>query len=319
MVNKKVFKVIGFGIFLWLAFQVDLSNVINILARSESAWLFAALSMMVAHTLLKFLRYHFILMEQGMKNSFMDTILYSLAAIYLSIITPGRIGEISKGFFLAKRYGAPLDKLLAGSMLDRLFDVYTLLLTAMLGFVFLIPGDDTFLPFLGCVGMALIPPTFLLPGSCRKLFVGLVLRFQKSILHNDSWSRIIWNFFNEVDSLLNWKLLWCIALSFLAYFIFFESCSMLNHSLGIVLPYQKIAVYVACANILSFLPITFAGIGTREACLIYFFNQNGLNSESALAFSMLFFCFTYIFFGILGFCCFMALNLDSKSWNKSNV
>ena len=82
-------------------------------------------------------------------------------------------------------------------------------------------------------------------------------------------------------------------------YIFFFSCYCMSRSLDVPLSYSKVAIIVAYANILSFLPISFAGIGTREACLVYFFSQENLMSESALAFSTLIFSSTYLFIGII--------------------
>ncbi len=76
------------------------------------------------------------------------------------------------------------------------------------------------------------------------------------------------------------------------------------------------AVFVTFANILSYLPISFAGIGTREATLVYLFATVGISSESALAFSVLLFSCSYLLIGIIGFIAYMVLKLDKISFDK---
>jgi uncharacterized membrane protein YbhN (UPF0104 family) len=107
-------------------------------------------------------------------------------------------------------------------------------------------------------------------------------------------------------------LIWGVAATFIAYAAFFASCYCMSLSLEIPLSYSKIAFFVACANILSFLPISFAGIGTREAILVYFFSLENLSSESALAFSTLVFSFTYLLFGLIGFLCFITIKNGNR-------
>ena len=70
----------------------------------------------------------------------------------------------------------------------------------------------------------------------------------------------------------------------------------------------KWIILISTANVLSFLPITIAGIGTRESVLLFFFAKYGLVQECAITYSLLFFTSTYLLFGIVGLGCFMTLN-----------
>ena len=122
----------------------------------------------------------------------------------------------------------------------------------------------------------------------------------------------------EVPIFQNFKILVMISaflitdLLMLYLMFFFGSCYFLSLSLDIPLSFLKIAIFITFANILSFLPISFAGIGTREACLVHLFSLESLSHESALAFSILVFTFTYALLGIIGFFCFMAMNKNEK-------
>ena len=258
------------------------------------------------------IRNQYILIQQRVIIPFLKTVHFSLAAMYLSFVTPGRIGEVSKGYFIHKAYGAPLNKLFSGVLLDRFFDVYALLLTSFLGFVITKPAGINPAPIILIIILTASSPFFFIK-IIREMSIDFSGWIQKKITGSDTWSGHIQEIFSEIDSLLNWKIFWALAITFASYFFFFGSCYFLSLSIGIPLPYYKIAFYIACANILSFLPISFAGIGTREASLVYLFSIENLPGESALAFSTLVFLFTYILTGIIGFLCFMTLKHNNKS------
>ncbi len=101
-------------------------------------------------------------------------------------------------------------------------------------------------------------------------------------------------------------------LTIAAYFVFFKGCYLLGLSVDIHLPFIKIVFFVTFANLLSFLPISFSGIGTREGSLVYLFSTENLSGESALAFSVLIFATTYLLFGVVGFVSFMNLKYNKK-------
>lgn len=317
-VNKQLkkyvnLKIIGIGILLWLLLHIDIGQVVDILLNSHPVLVCVALVFMVLHSLVKFLRYQYILIQQGVRNPFWKTVRFSLSAAYLSFVTPGRIGEVSKAYFIHKDNGGLLNMLLAGSLVDRSFDVYTLLLAAMLGIVFMNPFGAKLVPIILVIVLVASAPLVFLIRIVRERLIDIIGWIERKSINSDTWSGHLHSFFAEIQSLLNWKILWGFAASFTAYALFFSACYLLSRSIDIPLSYFKVAVFTAYANILSFVPISFAGIGTREASLVYLFSIENLSREPALAFSTLLFSSTYLLFGLIGFLCLMTLKHSKKS------
>jgi len=306
-------KIIGFGILIWLLFHINIRQVVIILFKSNLFYTGGALILSPVYMYFKILRYHYFLIQQKVKIPFISTIQFSLAAMYLSFITPGRLGEVSKGYFIHKSYNAPLHRLFSSIVLDRLFDVYALLLTSLAGFIITQSSTIDYTPMIALITVTAALPFVFLIKSFRNSIILVIRAIQKRLTGSDSWSGHLRIFFSEINSLLNRKLILSLAATFVSYTFFFASCHLLSLSIGINLSYFKIAFFIACSNILSFLPISFAGIGTREASLVYLFSLENLSSESALAFSTLVFSFTYILVGIIGFFCFMTLHHTTKS------
>lgn len=316
-ISKQAYlKIIGLVIFAYIVMNIEVNRVISILLKSQLSYLIIALVFMVVHNCIKLFRYQFILIQQGVKNPLAKTVHYSLAASYISFITPGRVGEISKAFFIHNDLGTPLNRLFAGSFLNRIFDVYALLITALFGFVIVLPIENT-IAIVITILILLLSPAFFLFKKAHITIVKFVAYVQNKFGNSDSLSVQIDHFISEINALLNLKILIGIIATTIAYAFFFASCYLMSLSIDVPLPYHKIAIYIACANILSFLPVSFAGIGTREACLVYFFSLEGLSSESAIAFSTIIFSLTYILLGLIGFICFMTLENEKKQLRKN--
>ena len=159
-----------------------------------------ALLCIFIHLFLKLLRYQYILIQQGVRNPFLKTVHFSLAAIFLGFVTPGRVGEISRAYFMHKAKGSSLNKLLAGILIDRIFDVYTLSLTALLGFAVVEPVCPNTVPIiLLIVVIALIPLVFL-TRTLREMLISLTGRIQRKITNADAWSTHLGFFFLKLTS-----------------------------------------------------------------------------------------------------------------------
>lgn len=300
-------KIIGILILIWLFWRIDIGETAEILFQTRIFLIFCAGILMLLQVFIKFLRYQYILIQQKISSPLHQTIHFSLAAIYLSFITPGRIGEVSKAWFIHKAEGAPLNKLIAGGILDRCFDVYALLFIALTSLALMNPYGKNSYTIIAALILAALSPLFIIVKPAQKMGIQILEKLQHKITILKNWPRQLEEFFTEIDSLLNRRLFFEGAATLIAYAVFFASCYLISRSLDIPLSYLKIAAFIACANILSFLPISFAGIGTREISLVFFFSQENLASESALAFSALVFLLTYLLFGLIGFLCFITL------------
>jgi uncharacterized membrane protein YbhN (UPF0104 family) len=86
----------------------------------------------------------------------------------------------------------------------------------------------------------------------------------------------------------------------LAYALFFWQGWLLALALDLPLGMVYLAVCLSVAGVAALLPISFSGLGTRDAILILLFAPLGLAAEEAVAFSTLFFLTFYVGGGALG-------------------
>jgi len=304
-------KVVGIIVLLLLLWQVDIKKLGLALSKTDLLYIAGALAFMVIHVLLKIVRYHSLLQLQGIKISFFKTLHCSLAAFFLSFVTPGRVGEFAKAYFINKIDGGSKVKAFSGALVDRLCDVFILFFITILGISFLnLFGASSIIISLLLLFLLLSPSIVFFP-KVRVCLLPIVERFT-GVHHKLTWFQTVVSALEEMEAVFNLRLIPLLILSGLAYCAFFASCHLMLAALAVPLSFQKVVFFVSCASIISFLPISFAGIGTRDAGLVFFFTRDGLAGESALAFSFLIFICTYLFFGIAGFICFMTLDCSRK-------
>ncbi|MCX5752609.1 MAG: lysylphosphatidylglycerol synthase domain-containing protein, partial [Candidatus Krumholzibacteria bacterium] len=65
-------------------------------------------------------------------------------------------------------------------------------------------------------------------------------------------------------------------------------CYLIADALDISISFLNIAFCISAANLISLLPISISGIGTRDATMIAMFSMLHLSRESAVSFSIMF-------------------------------
>jgi hypothetical protein len=91
-----------------------------------------------------------------------------------------------------------------------------------------------------------------------------------------------------------------------AYVLFFISAYFLSMSLSIPIGFIDVALVFGLANLFSLVPITVAGVGTRDAIFVYAFAVLSLTEAEALAYSAFILLTFYVGVGVVGFFCFLA-------------
>ncbi|NIV40223.1 MAG: UPF0104 family protein, partial [Anaerolineae bacterium] len=74
-----------------------------------------------------------LLQMQGIAYAYNDSFLVFMAGVFLGLVTPGRLGEMSKALYLKQDVDVPLSEGLASVLVDRLFDLYAILILGAAG------------------------------------------------------------------------------------------------------------------------------------------------------------------------------------------
>ncbi|MEX0882309.1 MAG: lysylphosphatidylglycerol synthase transmembrane domain-containing protein [Cyclobacteriaceae bacterium] len=271
MVNKKSLKLLAkilvTGLALFLVFRkIDTSTTWSVIKNAQPGWLVLSWIFFIISKVWCSFRLNGYFRDVGLKLSEIKNLkLYAIGMFY-NLFLPGGIGgDGYKVYILNKIYKVSVKKLLAAVFLDRGngLAVILFLTFALLPFLSLPLDPPGIQLILGIVGMLGIP---------FGLYIIMLLFFK--------------NFMSSIFSTTAYSLLNQVFQLWSTYFILI--------SLGVsdqVWPYLFVFLV---SSLVSVIPLTIGGVGARELVFVYAHAYVGIDKNTAVAFSLLFFILTVL-------------------------
>lgn len=300
---KKYYHFIGLIILVIILSRIDYPKLISNFSKINLVLFLLSNLLVLLFLFIKAYRWRYILHLQGINYPIKKAFVAYLGGIFAGIITPGRIGETIKALYLKKDKNLSLSESLASIFIDRFLDLYLLVLFGSLGFIFFLNLQGIrYTVFISVIIVfaLIVPLLFLNKYALEKIalvvYELMISKFDKSILEGQF--KI---FLANVKKIIIGGILIPFGLTILAYLIFFGQCYILIRLTQINLSYLEVTYLISISNIISILPITFFGLGVREAGLIYLLSLRNVAAELALTYSFLLFMSFYVINGFFSF------------------
>lgn len=302
-------RMVGLLVLAIILLSVDLEALGEVLADCRIDLVIAGYGLNLVAIWVKSVRWGLILKALSITVGLGRTFGYYLAGIFLGVATPGRLGELGRYLYLKKEGIQRTPTAVASIVSDRLMDVCLLVVIGLLasvyfGLVDLAPE----LPWFGVTGLAL---ALVLVYLFRTEWLGRSIRWLFCRYRSRELFRLfdssVREFYLGLEVPFRKSFVSCLSLTVFAYLLFFASVWILARSLGIDIGLFEVSLTVGLASLLSLLPITFAGLGTRDAVFLWSFHRLGLEAAQALAFSAMVLAVTYLGNGLAGYGFYVAL------------
>ena len=252
-------------------YNIDCSEFLNLLRNCNLKWLAAGFLMFIPTVFFPSVRLRLLAPDEAGVTSW-DAVKLILAAGALNVVLPSKMGDIAKGYFISERGGISLPTALSLVIYEKICDVLSLLLWCAFGLVFYVQGDGLFLPLSILIISGLGAGLMMISSKSFALFFfrslvrisprGIASRLEEL---GNSWVEMQAFLINRRGLAVKVTVLsvavWFTHLIQIWFFIF---------SLGgfIALPIHLGLTPLAIFS--GLIPVTFAGIGTRDAALIFF-------------------------------------------------
>ena len=261
------------------------------------------------------MRWQLLMKAQDIEYSLKDSTIMYAAALYIGALTPGRIGDFIKVLYL-KGDNYQFGKSFATVLQDRLFDLVSLLLLGYAGMLLFIAYFERTILILSSIlmGTLLLILFFLYK---KDISMG-ILEYISSHFIPEGYRENVKTGFSDLCNgfkTLNTNL-WALAtfLTAFAWLIYFLIMYLLALSIDINIPFLYLATCVSISAVITLIPISISGIGTRDATLIILFSYLGLSKESAIAFSVMI-LIMFAFNGLIGLIAWLkrpiSININS--------
>ena len=294
---KRLLPFLGVLLLAFILFYlIDLKTLLQTLKQVNYLYLIPVFLLTFLLLGLKSLRWQILMRKQNIKYSLIESFAIYSVAIFFSLVTPGKIGELAKVLYL-RQDGHSVARSLVSIILDRLFDFFFLVFMALLGFIIFIQFFSQEIIYLLASLFIVLLTTYLLAKS--KIYLKLL----KFIVPYRFHSQFFENLQVFLSDLKKYKLpdyFKSTALTLLAWLVYICQIYCLSLSLNLNLNFLYLIPMISVANATDLLPISFNGLGTREAVFIFFFSLIGLSAEKATALGILQ-LFIVFFTALIGF------------------
>ena len=267
--------------------KIDFSGLVQVFQNCDRWWMLVSLGMVVPLTLLTAWRLQQ-LMPHRARLKFAEANRLILVASVLNMVLPSKMGDIAKAYFMQKR--GHLDGSLSLSLVvfEKACDMLSLLLWCAFGLILYHQKNLLFLVMTGGVTLGLIIGLLLL-GSRKfaqlffltgRVIVPKKLRPKLGKLQS-AWGEMHDYFWSDKVQLLKITstsvFIWFLHLLQIWFFIL---------ALKAWTPFLANLALAPLAILAGLLPLTFAGVGTRDAAIIAFYHPY-LNAPTAAALGLL--------------------------------
>lgn len=307
---------IGLILFVLVLVKLDLGRIGHILKDVNPAWLLAGSIFIPAEALFKSLKLKAVI-DVEERITFRSALASYLIGLPFGAVTPGKVGDLVKVYAVRKRTKLKLMPAFALLMVERLLELLTLLLLALIGLYLLVAKArgkiDLIIPIAASVSLCLFLLLLLREDYVRKIArsVANILipqRFHERLRDNFD------SFYGSIAAVLKDKarLTMAVSWSLIAWFTISSRAFCYARSLGIGVSFGYLAFLIPAVIVIELLPISIMGLGTREVTLIGILSMFGVEPEKALSLSIMTFILGPIPLMVIGYFWAVKDNLSLK-------
>lgn len=296
--------------------KIDRQGLIAVFQDCDRGWMLVSLAMVIPLTMFTAWRLQQ-LMPQGTALGFGEANRLILAASVLNMVLPSKMGDIAKAYFMKDVGHLSGSLALSLVVFEKACDLLSLLLWCVFGLLLYPQKDVLFWMMTAGIFLGLILGILILTSSrFANFFFVLFSQIspkkikQKLLKLQTSWGEMQSYFWSDKKQLLKISLtsifIWFLHLLQIWFFIL---------ALKAWVPFITNLALSPLAILAGLLPLTFAGIGTRDAALVLFY-QPYFPATTAAALGLL--CTSRYFLPALGGLPFLSQYLATIRGNQFN-
>lgn len=298
---KRYLPLIGIAIFIYLIYALDIEKIIDAILSIPPIFILFSLSLTIPRVIIRNYAWQLIQKEQRIRISFLQSLKVFLIGYFYGSITPAYVGQLMRVPYMKEKTKEPYGKLFVNTVIENV--IHTLSLYGMMFFgALLVIGtipELLTLTTIWIIVLALILLYFIKKERGEKLFFSLVKYLIPKKL-KQHFNQFVYTFYTDFPQIK--KLIAPFILGLFTWIIIFSQEYIIVLALGLDIPYLYFLLLFPIANFAGFIPITFAGIGTRELTSIFLFSTlYAVTEENVFVFTLLGFIITDVFTGFIGF------------------
>ncbi len=144
MAKSKIWLIIllAAAVYLAMAIHADTGKLLPVLWSFHWSLLILILALTTLAYLIRFIKWNMILQRAGVSLDLSDNLFVFFSGLSM-VITPAKIGEVWKGWLIKDLTGTPLSRTVPAVIVDRITDVFGLIILSFTGVLYLKEGIYT--------------------------------------------------------------------------------------------------------------------------------------------------------------------------------
>ena len=290
-IPTKPLVLFGLALFVYIIWNTGPLKILNTLLSIDQRFLLVSLLFPIPGTLLKAYRWKRVVAYLKKKISLLEATKVWLVGLSASTITPGRAGDVIRGFYLADKTKLTLGKSISTVVIDRLFDVVSMTMLAIIGlfvlmFWFNVPFSISIVIFV----VFMLFSSLMLVTNKRlvRIILGPLYKFVVPQKYKQKIKLSFDQFYLGLREMADKKrIAYLLAVSLFAWGLTFFQAYFIFLALHTDVPLLFLFAVLPIEILVSLIPVTVSGFGTREFTYLFFFSLIGIAPEVVVAFSLL--------------------------------
>jgi len=298
---KKLLPIIGLILFVFTIYQLDITKIKEAFFSIHPIYVFLILPFTLPRLLIRNYAWKLIQEEQKIFVPYWVSMNIFLIGYFYGSITPGYIGQLMRIPHLKEYTGEPYGKLFVNSTIETIVHTSSLYVMILLG-AFLVLSEYPELSIIAAAWMIifLLVLFFFVKKDRGERFFKIMIQYfipKKMKNYLNQFSDTFYLDFPRVTTLF-----YPLFVGVFTWIIIFSQIYLLVVALDLSIPYHLFILLFPLANAAGFIPITFAGLGTRELTAVVIFSTLfAVPGEQIFVVSLLGFILTDLFTGFIGF------------------
>jgi len=296
---KKLLPIIGIVIFVYILSTFNLSKIADVILRINLFYGLLSLFAIIPILIILNFEWQLILKKHRIHVSYLYSLKNILIGFFYGFITPGGLGGYGRVFYLKDESGESFHKCLANLFILSTLDYITLLSLGVAGGFLLSSRVPSILPiFLILFSVTIIIMLYFIRRETGGTFFKKLLFSKYLHQYKDKWDSHIDELYEDIPKIKD--LILPAILSIIGWIIWFSELYIISTLFSIDVPIIYFILICAIVHIISLLPITIQGLGTREAALLGLLSIFNVPQENILGFSIFWLLISGIVPGFVG-------------------
>lgn len=280
------FRFIGVILLIYVLSKVNWSSLGKALQTISLKGLLLVIPVFLLIFPVKAFRWFYILTTQRINITRGQAFGYYTAAIYWGLMTPGKLGEFIKVYYLTGK-GISTGKAVFSVLMDRGVDISFILILSVVGVMKVLkvlswPLTLVLLAASAVLFMLIFKYVDLILKKCTPLIKRIAKKFKKTP------ETFLEELHHDIQRFPPGKIGIILVISVLSWVVYVVPLYLLGSMLHLDIPALELVMGILLSSGVSMLPISIGGVGTRDSFLILYLGHYGVLKEKALVFSFMF-------------------------------